>query len=212
MQELQETVRTPTLRDDARMVQGRPPQGLPAAPMNRPAPQAPIPQFIPDEIMSMDVKQNLNEVLTATLPDGDSIAAKALEGLVQRAGVLVQGMVEISQQPPEQAMEGSGGGLMGFAAQEEFKGKVPGEGHGMEDNVYMPIKEEGEEIGTLAVTPKEYVVDAHTMSALGNGNADEGADVMDEVVESVREKAYGTNQQPKQINGLAALRPMMERV
>ena len=132
--------------------------------------------------------------------------------MVQRAGVLVQGMVEMSQQPPEQAVEGSGGGLMGFAAQEEFRGRVPGEGHGMEDNVYMPIKEEEEEIGTLAVSPKEYVVDAHTMSALGNGNADEGADIMDEVVESVREKAYGTNQQPKQINGLAALGPMMERV
>tara|TARA_R100001086_G_scaffold243128_1_gene171645 strand:+ start:302 stop:988 length:687 start_codon:yes stop_codon:yes gene_type:complete len=223
LQELQETVRSPTLRDDRRMLQpqgvpavpqGVPaaPQGLPAAPPNRPPMQAPIPQFIPDESMSMDVKQNLNEVLTATLPDGDSIAAKVLEGLIQRAGVLVQGMVEMSQQPPEQAMEGSGGGLMGFAAQEEFKGRVPGEGHGMEDNVHMPIREEEEEIGTLAVSPKEYVVDAHTMSALGNGNADEGADVMDEAIKTIRKKAYGTTEQPREINGLAALKPMTERV
>jgi len=223
LQELQETVRSPTLRDDRRMLQpqgvpavpqGVPaaPQGLPAAPPNRPPMQAPIPQFIPDESMSMDVKQNLNEVLTATLPDGDSIAAKALEGLIQRAGVLVQGMVEMSQQPPEQAMEGSGGGLMGFAAQEEFKGRVPGEGHGMEDNVHMPIREEEEEIGTLAVSPKEYVVDAHTMSALGNGNADEGANVMDEAIETIRKKVYGTTEQPREINGLAALGPMIERV
>ena len=223
LQELQETVRSPTLRDDRRMLQpqgvpavpqGVPaaPQGLPAAPPNRPPMQAPIPQFIPDESMSMDVKQNLNEVLTATLPDGDSIAAKVLEGLIQRAGVLVQGMVEMSQQPPEQAMEGSGGGLMGFAAQEEFKGRVPGEGHGMEDNVHMPIREEEEEIGTLAVSPKEYVVDAHTMSALGNGNADEGANVMDEAIETIRKKVYGTTEQPREINGLAALKPMTERV
>ena len=235
LQELQETVRSPTLRDDRRMLQpqGVPaaPQGVPAAPQGLPAaPQgarrsirrgmspgamggkAPIPQFIPDESMSMDVKQNLNEVLTATLPDGDSIAAKVLEGLIQRAGVLVQGMVEMSQQPPEQAMEGSGGGLMGFAAQEEFKGRVPGEGHGMEDNVHMPIREEEEEIGTLAVSPKEYVVDAHTMSALGNGNADEGANVMDEAIETIRKKVYGTTEQPREINGLAALKPMTERV
>ena len=77
---------------------------------------------------------------------------------------------------------------------------------------YDEIKEEGQQIATLAVSPKEYVVDAHTMSALGNGNADAGADVMDKVVESIREKAFGTDQQPNEINGLAALRPMIERV
>ncbi len=64
----------------------------------------------------------------------------------------------------------------------------------------------------MAVSPKENVGDAHTMSAIGNGNADAGADVMDKVVESIREKAYGTNQQPNEISGLAALRPMIERV
>ena len=82
----------------------------------------------------------------------------------------------------------------------------------MEDNVYMPIKEGGEQVGTLAVSPSEYVVDAYTMSALGNGNADEGAKVMDGVVESVRKKAYGTIRQPKEIDGLMALKPMMAGV
>jgi hypothetical protein len=61
-------------------------------------------------------------------------------------------------------------------------------------------------------SPVQAVVDAYTMSALGNGNPDKGADVMDNVVESIREKAYGTNQQPNEISGLAALRPMIERV
>ena len=106
----------------------------------------------------------------------------------------------------------SGGGLMNLAAQRDFRGQVPGIGHGMQDNVYMPIEERGEQVATLAVSPKEYVVDAHTMSALGNGNAREGAKVMDHVVKNVRRRAYGTDQQPNQINGLAALRPMMERV
>ena len=229
LQELQETVRSPTLRDDTRMLQ---PQGLPAAPLGVPAaplglPAAPspqglqaappnqppmLPQFVPDEIMSMDVKQNLNEILTSTLPDGDSIGAKALEGLVQRAGVMLQGMVEMTQQPPEQIMEDAGGGLMQLAAEGEFHGRVPGEGHGMEDNVYMPIKEGEEQVATLAVSPTEYVVDSHTMAALGNGNPNEGANVMDDVVKHVRKKAYGTDQQPNEINGLDALRPMIERV
>ena len=103
-------------------------------------------------------------------------------------------------------------GLIEMAMGGNFRGRVPGDGHGMQDNVFMPIREETEEVGTLAVSPKEYVVDAHTMSALGNGNPDKGADVMDEVVNRVREKAYGTDQQPNEINGLAALRPMIERV
>ena len=34
---------------------------------------------------------------------------------------------------------------------------------------------------------------------------------MDNVVENVRSKAYGTTQQPNEINGLAALRPMTGR-
>ena len=118
------------------------------------------------------------------------------------------------------------GGLIGMAAdmpmQEKamgggvrnFKGQVPGQGHGMEDNVFMPIVERnrGQQVATLAVSPDEYVVDAHTMSALGNGSADAGAKVMDNVVKNVREKAYGTDQQPNEISGLAALRPMIERV
>ena len=104
------------------------------------------------------------------------------------------------------------GGLISLKHGGEFSGKVPGEGHGMEDNVYMPIKEGNQQVGTLAVSPTEYVVDSYTMSALGNGNADEGAKIMDGVVESVRKKAYGTVKQPNEIDGLQALKPIMERV
>ena len=112
----------------------------------------------------------------------------------------------------------TGGGLMQLATGgvplRNFKGQVPGQGHGMQDNVYMPIVErnKGQQVATLAVSPDEYVVDAHTMSALGNGSADAGAKVMDNVVNNVREQAYGTDKQPNEINGLAALRPMIERV
>lgn len=101
------------------------------------------------------------------------------------------------------------GGLINLAGGGDFSGRVEGNGHGMEDNVYMPIKEQGNQVGTLAVSPSEYVVDAYTMSALGNGNADAGAKVMDGVVESVRKKAYGTVRQPNEISGLQALKPMM---
>lgn len=96
--------------------------------------------------------------------------------------------------------------VMSLMYPDQFSGMVGGDGHGMEDNVQMPIVSDGEQVATLAVSPKEYVVDAYTMSALGNGNADEGAKIMDETIKSIRRKAYGTNKQPNEINGSKALR------
>ena len=204
MQMVQDVAQSPETMDDMQVMR-RGSQGLQAAPMNT---QAPIPQFVPDEVMSMDVKQNLNEMLTATLPDGDSIAAKALEKIVKN-NKLLSDMID---QTRDAVSAATGGGLMQLAAGGEFSGMVPGDGHGMEDNVYMPIKEGEEQVATLAVSPTEYVVDSYTMAALGNGNPVEGAERMDEVVKSIRKEAYGTDKQPNQIDGLAALEPMMERV
>ena len=204
MQMVQDVAQSPETMDDMQVMR-RGGQGLQAAPMNT---QAPIPQFVPDEVMSMDVKQNLNEMLTATLPDGDSIAAKALEKIVKN-NKLLSDMID---QTRDIASAATGGGLMQLAAGGEFSGMVPGDGHGMEDNVYMPIKEGEEQVATLAVSPTEYVVDSYTMAALGNGNPVQGAKEMDKVVESIRKEAYGTDEQPNEIDGLAALEPMMERV
>ena len=106
-----------------------------------------------------------------------------------------------------------GGGLLGvatgsrFAGPQEFSGMVPGDGHGMEDNVYMPIvdRAQGQQVATLAVSPTEYVVDSHTMAALGNGNPNEGAKVMDQKIKEIRQEAYGTTKQPNQIDGASSL-------
>ena len=104
------------------------------------------------------------------------------------------------------------GGLVQLAKGGEFSGMVPGQGGGMDDNVYMPIKEGPKQVGTLAVSPTEYVVDSYTMAALGDGNPDEGAKVMDRTIKQIRKKAYGTTEQPNEIDGLAALRPMAQGV
>ena len=202
---MRETIEEGDMREKLPMVQGAMPQQAPIPPQQAPMPPQQVPMMQPNT----EIKQNLNEVLTATLPDGDSIAAKALESLLKKSGTVVQSVVEMAQQP---IMAAQGGGLMQLAAGGEFSGPVPGDGHGMEDNVYMPIMEGEEQVATLAVSPTEYVVDSYTMAALGNGNPDEGAEVMDEVIENVREKAYGTSKQPNEISGIAALRPMIERV
>jgi len=93
-----------------------------------------------------------------------------------------------------------------------YSGMVPGEGHGMQDNVYMPIvdRAEGQQVATLAVSPDEYIVDAATVAALGNGSSDAGAKVLDETIKDIRQEAFGTTKQPNQINGLASLQQALE--
>ena len=186
-----------------------PPMGAGGPPMGAGGPPmiSTLPPPLPPE--------TLNDQLTKLAPQAvDSLKLRAGVG-TQSQGLPIEAvphMMDVLNYPVEAAQ---GGGLMQLAIQDGgFSGQVPGQGHGMEDNVYMPIVERqaGNQVGTLAVSPDEYVVDAHTMSALGNGSADAGANVMDQVIENVREEAYGTTQQPNEINGLAALRPMMGRI
>ena len=182
-------------------------------------------QKVVDEVLLSALERgfdkDLKDKMDRKKEEGDKIisAAEIRKDLVDQSVNSIRGGLPINAQsnisaalenPETAAMSG---GLMGMAAGGGFVGQVPGIGHGMEDNVYMPIVERqaGQQIGTLAVSPDEYVVDAHTMSALGNGSANAGAKVMDQVVDGVREKAFGTDKQPNQINGLAALRPMIER-
>ena len=192
-----------------------------------------IPHLVPDTEETVDISTE-DEVVASMSPDDkeehiEKVTRLAIwEDLVSRSlgpeaekklsevskNLLGISRVDVNEDISinEELIKTAQGGLIGMALGGKFEGRVRGDGHGMQDNVFMPIQERGEQVATLAVSPKEYVVDAHTMSAIGNGNADKGADVMDNVVENIREKAYGTDQQPNQINGLAALRPMIERV
>ena len=215
LQEMQRRLQTPTMRDN--MPQG----GQPAMGMQQPQqpmmpPQQPMmpPQAPPSSLNSILKKRVMDKDGTET-----DLLTEITEAFVDRMPVPEKeepvnlqslGMNALGFNP--NTVTSKHGGLIGMAAGGRFEGKVPGQGHGMEDNVYMPIKEGNQQVATLAVSPDEYVVDAHTMSALGNGNADEGAKYMDSMVKNIRQKAFGTDQQPNEINGLAALRPMMERV
>tara|TARA_R110002051_G_scaffold1890_1_gene10264 strand:- start:988 stop:1671 length:684 start_codon:yes stop_codon:yes gene_type:complete len=222
LKELQRRMNTQSLRDNAQMVQGIPARGqAPMATQQAPMMQQQAPMMPPQAPPS-----SLNAILKKRVMDKDGTETDLLteitEAFIDRmpepeeevAPVNLQslGMNALGFNPATATPQDRG--LIGMAAGGGFSGKVPGQGHGMEDNVYMPIVERqaGQQVATLAVSPDEYVVDAHTMSALGNGNADEGARYMDSMVKNIRQKAFGTDQQPNEINGLAALRPMIERV
>jgi hypothetical protein len=166
------------------------------------------PVFVANAIKSITPKAVQEDVVKAEVRQEEAKITKLAGMLQKRIGGLDRNAMNFD---PRMATA-KDGGLIGMAAGGNFRGAVQGRGHGMEDNVFMPIKDRGEQVATLAVSPKEYVIDAHTMSALGNGNPDEGARYMDRMVKNIREKAYGTDQQPNEISGLTALRPMIERV
>ena len=86
-----------------------------------------------------------------------------------------------------------------------FEGKVEGPGHGMQDNVVMPI----EGGGIAAVSPKEYVVPADVMAMLGNGNADDGSEKMDRFISKFRKTKYGRDTQPPEMDGSTALQSLV---
>ena len=208
--------------------------GLGMVPQGQPQTQIPVFNPAPMNMLQVGGKQSLNQMLTTPVRSdvldgqgrevvGDSIAAKALQRLSENAGLKFDELGNdtlsenssidlLARASEDREVALQSGGLIALAEGGEFSGRVPGTGHGMEDNVRMPIKEGGKQVAELAVSPTEYVVDSHTMAALGNGNADRGADVMDETVKQIRQKAYGSKEQPKEINGLAALQPLTERV
>ena len=98
------------------------------------------------------------------------------------------------------------GGLVSLAkGGRAFEGMVEGPGHGMQDNVMMPI----EGGGVAAVSPKEYVVPADVMAMLGNGNADDGSEKMDRFISKFRTTKYGRDRQPPEMDGSTALQSLV---
>jgi hypothetical protein len=93
------------------------------------------------------------------------------------------------------------GGLIGALAaggRPYFEGMVPGTAHGMKDNVAFKVQ--GGNIDTAMLSPGEYVVPADVVAMLGNGNGDSGAKELDAFAKGIRQKAFGTKKQQKQIN------------
>lgn len=86
-----------------------------------------------------------------------------------------------------------------------FSGMVEApEGDGMSDNVSFEVVGDPQ-IKQAMLSPDEYVMDAFTVAALGNGSSDAGAEKLDEFRKALREKVYGKEAQPKQVDGAKEL-------
>lgn len=108
--------------------------------------------------------------------------------------------------PYTYAEEGGSLSKTPVARGEMFSGMVEdnGNGDGMSDNVEFEVVGDPE-IGRAMLSPDEYVMDAYTVAALGNGSADAGADKLDKFREALRKKVYGSKEQPNEIDGAKEL-------
>ena len=191
--------------------------------------QQPVQQFTSDQLSSAGITTDFDgQRVVYRNADNEEIDYQTALRMIQQAsqsfgpgGERKASGVRLGFERVDPVLSASGGLIgMSYGGQmpmnnmdvkyKEFSGMVGGRGDGMEDNVYMPIVEgeRGQQVATLAVSPKEYVVDANTMSLLGNGNPDEGAEIMDETVKDIRMAATGQKKQQKEIDGLAALNRM----
>lgn len=82
--------------------------------------------------------------------------------------------------------------------------KDDGTGDGMSDNVEFDVVGDPE-VKKAMLSPDEYVIDAHTVAALGNGSTNKGAEVLDGFTQNVRSQAYNKGEQPKENAGLKEL-------
>jgi len=236
--DFQEIIETETPRDDMRLMQqaarpegmpmpmpppdgppmgpAGPPMGPPGPPMGPPGPpmgppgglssippMGSPPPSVHQALFSMPIPTIATEVVKdrylASRPDNEETYGDV-----------------INRQPQPRfegiRLEAARGGLVDLPASDKFAGRVPGDGHGMEDDVSMAIEEGGNTVGELRVSTKEYIIPADVMSLIGNGNPDRGADIMDQIIKEIRAEATGSDEQPKEVDGLELVRSLLDKV
>ena len=89
-----------------------------------------------------------------------------------------------------------------------FSGMVDApNGDGMSDNVSYEVQDGGD-ITQALISKDEYIIDENQVKEIGDGDSDIGAKRLDSLREQIRQQAYGTIKQPKEINASEILRQL----
>ena len=117
--------------------------------------------------------------------------------------------IDVYSEPGGSADDSSyaSGGLLSLRQGGYFSGMVPGTEHGMKDNVAFKVK--GGNIDMAMLSPGEYVIPADVVAMLGNGNGNSGAKELDRFAKEIRNKAFGTKKQQRQLNAKSELNRLM---
>jgi hypothetical protein len=161
--------------------------------MMQPAPMPPQ--------MSAPVYRNEGGLVEGGKVDGDDYVIDAYTVSALGNGSSDAGGKLLDQSLPQ--VENTDGSKAGMV-QEEI-------GDGMSDNVSYDVANGGD-ITEARISQDEYIVDANQVKALGAGDVDEGTTRLDKLREEIRQQAYGTKKQPKQISASKTLREFMKEV
>ena len=89
-----------------------------------------------------------------------------------------------------------------------FSGMVDApSGDGMSDNVAYEVQDGGD-ITEARISKDEYIIDENQVKEIGGGDAGLGAKRLDKLREEIRQQAYGTTKQPKEISASEILRQL----
>lgn len=89
-----------------------------------------------------------------------------------------------------------------------FSGMVDApSGDGMSDNVAYEVQNGGD-ITEARISKDEYIIDENQVKEIGGGDAGLGAKRLDKLREEIRQQAYGTTKQPKEISASEILRQL----
>ena len=167
-------------------------QAMPKQAM-RPAPMPPQ--------MSAPVYRNEGGLVEGGKVDGDDYVIDAYTVSALGNGSSDAGGKLLDESLPQ--VENTDGSKTGMV-QEEI-------GDGMSDNVSYDVANGGD-ITEARISQDEYIVDANQVREIGGGDADEGAERIDKLREEIRQQAYGTKKQPKEISAVKTLREFMKEV
>ena len=169
-------------------------QAMPKQAMMRPAP-------MPPQMSSPVYRDEGGKLVDGGKVDGDDYVIDAYTVAALGNGSSDAGGKLLDQSLPQvQNTDGSKAGMV----QEEI-------GDGMSDNVSYEVANGGD-ITEARISQDEYIVDANQVKQLGGGDVEEGVKRLDNLREEIRQQAYGTTKQPKQISAARTLREFMKEV
>jgi len=156
-------------------------------------------QEIPPEMMAVE-ETTVVEEMPPEIDYNDLVAmtVEAVKGNLEDADSVINLFIE--EYGVEKFRELRDMVLQSIVPDAQTEGMIAGSSGGMDDEVMGMIGE----TQRVAVSPGEYIVAADVVSGLGDGNSDAGADVLDDMMQGVRNARSG-GQQPKPLNKAAVM-------
>jgi hypothetical protein len=155
-------------------------------------------QEIPPEQMMMEETTVVEEMPDIDYNDLIAMTVEAIKGNAENADEVINLFIEeFGTEKFQQLREAV---LQSIVPDAQTEGMIAGDSGGMDDEVMGMIGEEQ----PVAVSPGEYIVAADVVSGLGDGNSDAGADVLDDMMQNVRNARSG-GRQPSPVDKSAVM-------